>query len=94
MKASVSILKAQLSRYLHAVKGGEEVIVTERGRPIARLSPLDPTSVPEGRAAELVRQGRMRAPVQPGSELPGGARPADPKGRSLAILLEERARGR
>jgi prevent-host-death family protein len=37
--ATVSKLKASLSEYLRRVKAGEEVLVTERGRPIAKLSP-------------------------------------------------------
>jgi prevent-host-death family protein len=59
-KASITILKAQLSRYLDVVKSGEEVIVTERGRPVARLSAVDPVGVPAGRVSALVREGRMR----------------------------------
>jgi prevent-host-death family protein len=31
MKASISILKARLSRYVDAVESGEDVIVTELG---------------------------------------------------------------
>jgi antitoxin (DNA-binding transcriptional repressor) of toxin-antitoxin stability system len=37
MNASVRELKAKLSRYLKRVAAGEEVTVTSRGRPIARL---------------------------------------------------------
>ena len=37
----VKELKNQLSRYLADVKDGKEVVVTERGRPIARLVPLE-----------------------------------------------------
>jgi prevent-host-death family protein len=100
-KASISILKAHLSRYVDAVKSGEEVIVTERGRPVARLGPLGEAQAPHGRVAQLVREGRMRPPMRPGAvlellaradEAPGA--PADPDGRSLAALLEERAEGR
>jgi len=94
-KASISILKAHLSQYLDAVKSGEEVIVTERGRPVARLTRLDPETAPEGRAAELVREGRMRAPTH-SAPLRGEVEPvaSDPTGRSLEILLEERTEGR
>lgn len=38
--ANVSELKAGLSAYLGQVKRGEEVLVTERGRPIAKLVPV------------------------------------------------------
>jgi prevent-host-death family protein len=36
----VAQLKAHLSRYLAHVKGGQEVVVTERGRPVAKLVPV------------------------------------------------------
>ena len=94
-KASISILKAQLSRYVDAVKSGEEVIVTERGRPVARLTGTGPGSTPTGRVASLVREGRMRAPTHPApSDLLEPRGPADPEGRSLELLLAERWEGR
>ena len=37
--AKVSELKAGLSKYLARVKRGEQVVITERGRPIAKLVP-------------------------------------------------------
>ncbi len=33
-------LKARLSEYLRAVQAGAEVVVTDRGRPVARLVPV------------------------------------------------------
>ena len=38
--AAVSKLRATLSEHLARVKAGEEVVVTERGKPIARIVPL------------------------------------------------------
>ncbi len=38
--ATVSKLKAALSEHLARVKAGEEVIVTERGKPIAKIVPI------------------------------------------------------
>ena len=49
MNASVRDLKSRLSRYLRQVQRGETVVVTLRGKPIARLVPLP--SLPVGRAA-------------------------------------------
>lgn len=91
----MSILKARLSQYLAAVKAGEEVIVTERGRPVARLTGIDTEQRPEGRVAKLIREGRLRPPtgepaLREGVEHP----PADPTGRSLRALLDERAESR
>ena len=95
MKASLSILKARLSQYIAAVKSGEEVIVTDRGRPVARITAVGADGVPEGRLAKLVREGRVRPPTRaaPGDE-PADERPPDPGGRSLQALLDERAEGR
>jgi prevent-host-death family protein len=95
MKASVSILKARLSQYLAAVKGGEEVIVTERGRPVARLTAIGADGLPEGRLAKLVREGRVRPPTHAAPpDHPMDVRPPDPEGRSLQALLDERTEGR
>lgn len=41
-RVGVAELKDQLSRHLRAVEGGEEVEVTDRDRPIARIVPVRP----------------------------------------------------
>jgi prevent-host-death family protein len=91
---SVTALKARLSAYLDIVRGGEEVLVTDRGRPIARLAPISGARSVEGRREELIRTGRLRPPR---ARLPRGfwdrKRPADPKGRTLAAVLAERESG-
>jgi prevent-host-death family protein len=93
-KASVSILKAHLSRYLAAVKSGEEVVVTEHGRPIARLTPIGAGEAPGDRLAMLIREGRVRPPTREGPIDLDRPRPRDPAGLSLQFLLEEREQGR
>ena len=60
--AQVSELKAGLSAYLARVKRGEEVLVTERGTPIARLVPIEQrgaASALEARVERLIREGRI-----------------------------------
>ena len=52
MNASVRDLKSRLSRYLQQVQRGETVVVTSRGKPIARLVPL-PSLPLEERLATL-----------------------------------------
>ena len=93
---AVSELKASLSRYLAGVKVGEEVIITERGKPVARLTPIaDPRNHEELRLREMERQGLIR---MGSGKLPKGfwslPRPSDPKGRALQALLDERRQGR
>jgi prevent-host-death family protein len=41
MEAGVRELRDHLSRYLDVVRGGQEVTVTDHGKAVARLVPLD-----------------------------------------------------
>jgi len=62
-KTSVSHLKATLRACLAWVKAGEEVVVTERGIPIAKIVPAaGPTSLAALEQAELVTRGSGRVP--------------------------------
>ena len=60
----VKELKNRLTHYLRRTKAGEEVIVTERGKPIALLQPIQSaTNVRslESRLAQLEAQGFLTA---------------------------------
>jgi prevent-host-death family protein len=59
-KANVAQLKARLSEYVRQVKSGAEVIITERGVPVARLVPLDPAERRASREQRLIRSGVLR----------------------------------
>jgi prevent-host-death family protein len=63
----IAELKALLSETLARVKAGEEVQVTEHGRPIARLMPLSGAS-PAAATQELVRTGLVKPPEKPADE--------------------------
>lgn len=91
-QASIVRLKEHLSRYLQAVKAGEEIAVTERGRVVARVVPASSTGPSPAETDRLVRAGVIR----PGKgAIPKrfwqSARKADdPDGAVLAALLGER----
>ena len=92
--AAVAELKAKLSRYLRRVKAGEDIVVTERGAPIARIVPAGAVGKDEARWRDLERQGLM----QLGSgKLPTGfwklPRGRDATGRIRAAVASERAGG-
>lgn len=93
--AGVAELKAHLSRYLASVKEGEEVTVTERGRPIARLVPLGAEAGQEARLQRLARAGLVKLPTKKLSAEGFLSRPRvrDPEGLTLKALLEEREEG-
>jgi len=94
--AAVSELKAGLSAYLARVKAGEEVVVTERGTPVAKIIPLRRADDAEThRLRELERQGILRIGTgrlpEDFWDLPRGE---DPDGLVLKALLEDREMGR
>lgn len=60
-------LKARLSRHLARVKQGEEIVVTEHGRPIARLIPVGADTE---RMTALVDAGIVRPPGTMTRQLP------------------------
>lgn len=64
-EAGVRDLRDHLSRYLERVKAGEELTVTDRGRPIARLVPVGGENtfdrlIAEGLVAPAVSRQRTR----------------------------------
>ena len=62
-------LKNKLSRYLKLVREGDNIIVTDRGAPIAILHSLDHIEGKadvEERLASLAKKGMMRLPLEQG----------------------------
>ena len=93
-RVSVATLKARLSEYLRKARAGEAVVVTDRGTPVARLGPLEGETALHGRTEELAAAGLIRRPLRPlDPSFVRQLRPADPEGRSLEAILEERAEG-
>jgi len=92
--AAVSTLKATLSARLAKVKAGDEVLVVERGKPIAKLVPLSNDAHENESLRDLARAGLVRLGT---GKLPAGfwklPRPKDRHSRGLNALLEDRAEG-
>jgi prevent-host-death family protein len=61
--------KNRLGQYLAAVRKGQSLLITDRGRPVAKLSPPDPEEAPadplRARLLELEAQGLIRLPKRP-----------------------------
>jgi len=94
--AGIAHLKARLSEYFQAAKAGEEIVITERGRAVARITPIRPGDDADSDRNALVRAGILQPAKR---EIPrrfwtGQAAARDPKGRVLAGLIEERREGR
>lgn len=60
-------LKNRFTQYLRRIKQGEEVIVTERGKPIALIRPIQSAERPanlDARLARLAAQGFVTLPTR------------------------------
>ena len=92
--AGVAELKARLSRYLSRVKAGEEILITERGVPVARLVAVDSAAGEDRSLRDLERQGLLRVGrgrLPPGFwNLPRGR---DPRASVRKAAAEERDEG-
>jgi len=58
MDVAISALRAELSSWIERVRSGEEVVVTDRGIPVARLSQVDTAPLLE----QLVQRGVLSKP--------------------------------
>jgi len=94
--ATITEAKNRLSSLLDRVRAGETVLITDRGRPIARLEPVTSLAGADGRTLRLERAGQLRigdaAPPldllrQPAPRLRDGASAVD-------ALLADRREGR
>jgi prevent-host-death family protein len=72
LKTEVGVreLHDRLSRYIEHVQGGAEVVVTLRGRRVARLVPVDELDP----LADLRARGLVREPIAPRHPRAGRAR--------------------
>jgi prevent-host-death family protein len=97
-RATITEAKNQLSALIARVRHGDIVVITDRGRPVARLvsAVSDAAADPDGRLARLQRRGGIRAAVAPPPRaliLKKSSRASRPSG-VLDALLQERRQGR
>lgn len=65
---NIAELKSNLSAFLEQVRNGEELIVKDRNRPIARLMPLAAGDDLDAEEEILVGAGLMRLPLEAKSD--------------------------
>ena len=87
VKVGVRELRENLSEWLDRAEAGEEIIVTERGRPKARIA----SAVAEDLIDQLIREGRATAPTRPRRPLPP-AIPVEGSPVTDALLEHRRAK--
>ena len=82
-EVGVRDLRDHLSRYLDAVRAGDEVVVTDRGSAIARLVPLHG----ERALDRLIREGRVTPATTSSRELPA---PVTARGTVSDLVSDQR----
>ncbi len=87
MDVAITALRAELSSWIHRVQAGEEVVVTDRGTPVARLLPVDAAPLLE----QLVERGVLSKPRRP--ERPGARAATRVQGRGPVADLVSEQRG-
>ena len=88
----ITELKNRLTHYLRLTQKGEEVIVTDRGQPVAVIHQITSDQLVltrEGRLAKLAAQGKICLPSR---KLPTRLKPVAYNGPSMAqAVIEARA---
>ncbi len=83
--------KNRLGRYLLAVRKGQTLLITDRGKPVAKVSPLDQDGDSRLTISDVLKkleaEGKIRLPKRP----LGRFRPVKIKGKSASqTILEDR----
>lgn len=79
-------LRSHLSAYLRRARDGEDVIVTERGRPIARLTAVGW----DARREQLIREGLITPARLPKEPIDAESLPRLRSGTLSEIVIEQR----
>ncbi len=86
MDVSVSDLRAQLGRWIERAAAGEEVVVTDRGTPVARLTGVSSAPLLE----RLTAPGVIARPLATRRPTASGARRVPTTGSVSEVLSEQR----
>jgi prevent-host-death family protein len=93
--ATITEAKNGLSALIDRVKGGESVLILDRGVPVARLEPVSAYTDPTGRLRRLERAGviKVGAAPPPLELLRTPAPSVAPGASSVQTVLRERRAG-
>lgn len=86
MDVAVTELRAHLGRWIDAAREGNDVVITERGTPVARIVAIDATPVID----RLTAQGIISRPTSGTRPVAGGRSRPTPKHPIAEIVSEQR----
>jgi prevent-host-death family protein len=96
MNVPIREFKARLSRYLRAASAGKDVVVTSRGKPVARIVPLatakrDSQSLSREELVERIKALMPEVRIGTGKAPRGSARPIKikPGQKTMAEIIAE-----
>lgn len=87
MRIGLREANQHFSKIVKAVRRGEEVLLTERGRAIARVTPLPPLTRQEAAIQKMIAQGLLR-PAEKRGPMPA-RKPIRIKGPSIVETIRE-----
>lgn len=86
MEVAVTELRAHLSHWIDAVSEGNDIIITDRGLPVARIVAIGSTPVID----RLTAQGIISRPARPSRPIAGEHARPKPKRPVAKIVSEQR----
>jgi prevent-host-death family protein len=86
MNVAISTLRAELSRWIERARAGEEIVVTDRGTPVARLLPVDSAPLLD----QLVQQGVLSRPQRADRPTARGVARVRASGPVAELVSEQR----
>jgi prevent-host-death family protein len=89
MRMGLREANQKFSKAIKAVKAGREVVLTERGKPIAVIKPLASAHPSEAAIARMIADGRLIGPAHLRPIRRRGWKPPINKGRPLSDLIRE-----
>jgi prevent-host-death family protein len=89
MRLGLREANQQFSKAMKAVKAGREVILTDRGKPIAVIKPLPQAKTAEATIRRLEAEGILRSGSKSGKPMPVWRSPVRVKGKSLSQTVSE-----
>jgi prevent-host-death family protein len=87
VEVGIRELRENLSSFLDRVKNGEDVILTERGKPVARITQ---PSAARSRLEELIASGAATSPKHPKRPINTKGLPRPVGGTVVDLLFEQR----
>jgi prevent-host-death family protein len=89
MRMGLREANQSFSKAIKAVKAGKDVVLTERGKPIAVIKPLQLEKDANSILRQLEAEGVLRRGPKSGTPMPLWRHPVPIKGKSIAKTIRE-----